>query len=111
MRALLILTCLGSVTACTVGADPAPPTDHPALSSLSQNDLDACAVTCDVLRVSACIGLEAEPLCEYEWLCEAICEDNPSELICIRESSSEEICCQNYYGCEDLVTPDCTYGC
>jgi hypothetical protein len=101
------LAVLFSVAACATN-DPTP-----AKPIVDKHDetADACEVTCDLLRITACVGLEAEPLCDYDWLCEGICEDYPSDLICIRITPDSEVCCENYYGCQEIVTPDCSWAC
>lgn len=103
-----------AVAACTVGEAPPPPTPTDDVSLAyagAESDLDACSVTCDLLRVAVCIGAEQPAICDAGYLCDALCEENPTEQICVQVSSSEQVCCQNYYGCQSIVTPDCTYGC
>ncbi|MEO8550015.1 MAG: hypothetical protein ABI678_08575 [Kofleriaceae bacterium] len=99
----VLLVGFAVITCALVAPSPA--------SAASEEDIDACTVVCDGLRLSACWGLELDPLCEYEWLCEAICEDNPYEMMCIRETPDAEVCCETYYGCWEVVEPNCSYAC
>jgi len=111
--ALSIATILSVATFACSSAPKEEPKGSTS-SSLDEADADTvCDVSCSLAAAAACAsGVEAA--CDKDIYCEGLCgyltEEQKTEQICIRVSSREEVCCQNYYGCQDLVDTSCREG-
>lgn len=106
----LFLIVTGTV-ACTSEDNIPPPAPGSPLTTLDY-DFPTCEAVCSLLRSAAfCWEGETQPLCEAEYLCEAVCEDNPYNMVCIQVSPIETYCCETFYGCWDDVEPSCPYEC
>jgi hypothetical protein len=108
-----IATLLVLVTCACSSSSPAEPQGS-TTSHLDEADADqVCDISCSLAAAAACAsGVEAA--CDKDIYCEGLCgyltKEQKTEQVCIRVSSREEVCCQNYYGCQDIVDTSCREG-
>ena len=104
--AVSIVTVLSLATfACS--SSPKEEPKGSTSSHLDEADADlVCDASCSLAAAAAC-AYGVEPACDKDIYCEGLCgyltHEQKTEQICVRVSSREEVCCQNYYGCQDLV--------
>ena len=111
--AVLLATFLSLATfACS--STPKEEPKGSTSSHLDEADADAiCDVSCSLAAAAACAE-GVEPACDKDIYCEGLCgyltQEQKTEQICVTINSREQICCQNYYGCQDLVDTSCANG-
>ena len=108
------IVALASLATFACSSSPKEEPHAATASHLDEADAElVCSASCSLAAAGAC-AYGIEPACDKDIYCEGLCgyltSEQKTERICIRTSPREEICCQNYYGCQTIVDTSCRDG-